>query len=75
MLKVRRADIQHIEDAIAGAVLSSTTMGDKQIRHPEIPATALAAAAMLAIQSVTMALYGPNDIACPSDVHHIIKET
>jgi hypothetical protein len=73
MLKARRADIKHIEDAIAGAVLSSTTMGDMKIKHPEIPPEVLTAAAMLAIQSVTMALYGVNDVAIPDDITHFIN--
>jgi hypothetical protein len=74
MLKVQRIKIMAVERAIVDAVTSATTMRDDQISHPEIPPEALTAAAMLAIQAVTMALYGPNDVACPSDVQHLNKD-
>jgi hypothetical protein len=71
VIKVRRAEIDGIERSIAHAVLTSTTMRDQSIKHPKIPPAVLTAAALLAIQSVTMALYGVNDVAVPSDVQHL----
>ncbi len=74
MIKVDRAKICEIESAISRAILTSTTMDDQSIRHPKIPPAALTAAAMLALQSVTMALYGANDVATPSDVQHLSRK-
>jgi hypothetical protein len=71
VIKVQRAKIAAIEDALHEAVMTSTSMANLAIKHPKIPPAALTAAAMLAIQSVTMALYGADDIATPSDVHHL----
>jgi hypothetical protein len=71
VIKVERAKIAAVEDALHEAVMTSTATAGLAIKHPKIPPVALAAAAMLAIQSVTMALYGADDVATPSDVHHL----
>lgn len=51
-------------------MLTATTIGGSKIVVPAISQKSLDAAALLAIQSVTMDVFGVHDVATPSDVLH-----
>jgi hypothetical protein len=51
-------------------MLTATDLRGLKIIVPDIPQRSLDMAALLAIQSVTMEVFGLNDVATPSDVLH-----
>ncbi len=70
MIRIDRSHIDDISRAIGLAMLTATTTTGSKISVPAIPQRDLDTASILAIQSVTMAVFGISDVAIPSDVWH-----
>ncbi len=72
MIKIDRAAISKIQESLREACLTATSQSGLELAfphaglHPEV----YQIAAMLALQSLMCAAYGPDEIAIPSDVTH-----
>lgn len=75
MIRIDQSCIDAVSVAIGHAMLTATTTTGSKISVPAIPQQSLDAAALLAIQSVTMAVFGVNDVAIPSDIYHFTNFT